>query len=57
MLLVHLQLATEGYADTVRSHHDRKAWGDDVDDFRPERMLDGGFQKLPPNSWKPVSYC
>lgn len=36
-------------------HHDKKVWGDDVDDFRPERMLDGGFQNLPPNSWKPVS--
>ena len=37
-------------------HHDKKVWGDDVDDFKPERMLDGGFQNLPPNSWKPVSY-
>jgi cytochrome P450/NADPH-cytochrome P450 reductase len=34
-------------------HHDRSVWGDDHDDFRPERMLDGGFQALPPNSWKP----
>ena len=34
-------------------HYDRKAWGDDVDVFRPERFLDGGFQKLKPNSWKP----
>lgn len=34
-------------------HRDRKVWGDDVDEFRPERMLDGGFQALPPNSWKP----
>ena len=35
-------------------HHDPKVWGDDHDEFKPERMLDGGFQKLPPNSWKPV---
>lgn len=35
-------------------HHDRAAWGDDVDEFRPERFLDGNFQKVPPNSWKPV---
>lgn len=34
-------------------HRDRKVWGDDVDQFSPERMLDGGFQALPPNSWKP----
>ena len=36
-------------------HSDRKAWADDVEVYRPERMLDGGFQNLPPNSWKPVS--
>lgn len=35
-------------------HCDPKVWGDDADQFRPERMLDGGFQALPPNSWKPV---
>ena len=34
-------------------HHDPKVWGDDHDLFRPERMLDGGLQNLPPNSWKP----
>ncbi len=36
-------------------HRDRKAWGDDADEFKPERML-GGFQNLPPNSWKPVCW-
>ena len=35
-------------------HNDPKAWGEDVDVYRPERMLDGRFQNLPPNSWKPV---
>ncbi|TVY59370.1 Bifunctional cytochrome P450/NADPH--P450 reductase [Lachnellula cervina] len=34
-------------------HTDTKVWGEDVNEFRPERMLDGGFQALPPNSWKP----
>lgn len=34
-------------------HYDRDVWGDDVSEFKPERMLDGGFQALPPNSWKP----
>ena len=36
-------------------HNDRKAWGDDIDIYRPERFLDGGFQNLKPHSWKPVS--
>ena len=34
-------------------HHDREVWGEDVDVYRPERFLNGGFQALPPNSWKP----
>jgi cytochrome P450/NADPH-cytochrome P450 reductase len=34
-------------------HRDPAVWGEDANDFRPERMLDGGFEALPPNSWKP----
>ena len=34
-------------------HHDHKVWGDDADEFRPERLLDGGWENLPPNAWKP----
>lgn len=32
---------------------DPKVWGDDGDKFRPERFLDGGFERLPKNAWKP----
>ncbi|EJU05202.1 cytochrome P450 [Dacryopinax primogenitus] len=32
---------------------DPEVWGDDAEEFRPERMLDGKFEALPPNSWKP----
>ncbi|KAL0942749.1 fum6p [Colletotrichum truncatum] len=34
-------------------HRDPAVWGDDAEQFRPERMERNEFQKLPPNSWKP----
>lgn len=34
-------------------HRDPKVWGEDAEEFRPERMLDEHFEKLPRNSWKP----
>jgi len=33
-------------------HKDPEVWGDDVDDFRPDRMSDGKFESLPKNAWK-----
>ncbi|KAF2720304.1 cytochrome P450 [Polychaeton citri CBS 116435] len=40
-------------ADIKALHHDPAVWGDNHDEFEPERMLDGKFQALPPDSWKP----
>ncbi|KAF7316593.1 Fatty acid hydroxylase [Mycena chlorophos] len=37
-------------------HRDRKVWGDDADEFKPERMMDGKFEALPPNAWQPFGY-
>ena len=34
-------------------HRDPLVYGDDAEEFKPERMMDEPFSKLPPNSWKP----
>lgn len=33
-------------------HLDPAVYGDDVEVYRPERMLDEEFNKLPKNAWK-----
>ncbi|KAJ3826077.1 fatty acid hydroxylase [Lentinula raphanica] len=35
---------------------DPKVWGEDAQEFRPERMLDGKFDALPPQSWQPFGF-
>ncbi|KAJ6631867.1 cytochrome P450 [Mycena sp. CBHHK59/15] len=37
-------------------HRDPLIWGDDAEEFRPERMLDGKFEALPPNAWQPFGF-
>jgi cytochrome P450/NADPH-cytochrome P450 reductase len=37
----------------VQMQRDPSVWGSDADEFRPERMMDEHFYKLPKNSWKP----
>ncbi|EMD00975.1 hypothetical protein BAUCODRAFT_566786 [Baudoinia panamericana UAMH 10762] len=34
-------------------HRDPTVYGDDAEQWKPERMLDDNFNGLPPNSWKP----
>jgi cytochrome P450 / NADPH-cytochrome P450 reductase len=33
-------------------HRDRNAFGDDAEEFKPERMLEENFKKLPPGCYK-----
>ncbi|MCJ1431831.1 hypothetical protein MMC27_001186 [Xylographa pallens] len=37
----------------TRIHRDPAVWGEDAEIFKPERMLEENFNKLPPNAWKP----
>jgi cytochrome P450/NADPH-cytochrome P450 reductase len=37
----------------AKIHQDPAVYGDDAELFKPERMLDEPFSKLPNNSWKP----
>ncbi|KAJ7187242.1 fatty acid hydroxylase [Mycena filopes] len=37
-------------------HRDPAVWGDDAEEFKPERMLDGKFEALPPNAWQPFGF-
>ncbi|KAK0494970.1 fatty acid hydroxylase [Armillaria luteobubalina] len=41
---------------TYVMHRDPKVWGEDAEEFRPERMLDGKFEALPPNAWQPFGF-
>ncbi|KAJ3553744.1 hypothetical protein NM688_g3453 [Phlebia brevispora] len=42
--------------NTETSQRDPKVWGEDSHEFRPERMLDGKFEALPPNAWQPFGF-
>ncbi|KAL0949758.1 hypothetical protein HGRIS_009796 [Hohenbuehelia grisea] len=37
-------------------HRDPLVWGEDAAEWKPERMLDGKFEALPPNAWQPFGY-
>jgi cytochrome P450/NADPH-cytochrome P450 reductase len=34
-------------------HRDPAVWGNDAEEFKPSRMLNGGFNNLPADAWKP----
>ena len=44
---------TKVYALIAKSGRDPEVFGENADQFCPERMLDGKFEKLPKSAWKP----
>ncbi|CDO72209.1 hypothetical protein BN946_scf184970.g61 [Trametes cinnabarina] len=42
--------------NTYSCQRDRKVWGEDADEFRPERMLDGKYDTLPRQAWQAFGY-
>ncbi|KAI0642931.1 cytochrome P450 [Trametes meyenii] len=42
--------------NTIDCQRDPKVWGDDADEFKPERMLDGKYEALPRNAWQAFGY-
>lgn len=37
----------------AKVHRDPKVYGEDAEEFKPERMMGGKFDKLPKGAWKP----
>nr|AJP77023.1 inducible nitric oxide synthase-like protein [Inonotus obliquus] len=44
------------FVHALTAHRDPLVWGDDAEEFRPERMLDGRFEALPKHAWQPFSF-
>ena len=38
--------------NTLKVHRDPRIYGENADNFIPERMLDENFKRLPRNAWK-----
>ncbi|KAI0629781.1 fatty acid hydroxylase [Trametes polyzona] len=51
-----VEKGTSIIVNTYNAHRDPAVWGEDAEKFRPERMLDGKFEALPPNAWQPFGF-
>ncbi|KAF4598867.1 hypothetical protein EYR38_007278 [Pleurotus pulmonarius] len=40
----------------IAIHRDPLVWGEDAAEWKPERMMDGKFEALPPNAWQPFGF-
>ncbi|KAI0085847.1 cytochrome P450 [Irpex rosettiformis] len=48
--------STKIWCNVYQIHRDPAIWGPDAEEFKPERMLDGKFEALPPDSWQPFGF-
>ncbi|KAG8832855.1 hypothetical protein FRC17_000510 [Serendipita sp. 399] len=48
-----IQMNTVVTLQIAQIHRDPDVYGEDAEEFRPERMLDGKFEALPPKAWIP----
>ncbi|KAH9850173.1 bifunctional P-450/NADPH-P450 reductase [Lenzites betulinus] len=51
-----VEKGTSVIINTYNAQRDTAVWGEDAEKFRPERMLDGKFEALPPNAWQPFGF-
>ncbi|KAH9891870.1 cytochrome P450 [Cubamyces lactineus] len=42
--------------NTYDCQRDKKVWGQDADEFKPERMLDGKYEAMPRQAWQAFGY-
>ncbi|KAL3082507.1 hypothetical protein niasHT_030521 [Heterodera trifolii] len=45
---ITVEKGTAVVCDILSLHHDKTVWGEDADEFRPERWLEAGGHQLPP---------
>ncbi|KAJ3487812.1 hypothetical protein NLI96_g3280 [Meripilus lineatus] len=51
-----IEKGTTVAANAWTIQRDTHVWGDDAEEFKPERMLNGKFDAVPANAWQPFGF-